>query len=276
MPVNAKSHYDHVTDAWKEFMGDNFHFGYFETEDMELPRATDVMIDKMLELCDISKDSRVLDVGCGIGGPAFYIHEKFGCAIDGISTSERGVQLAAMTSEEKGFDDVKFKVADGRSTGFPDGTLDIVWVMETSHLITKKKDFMKECFRVLKEDGTLLLCDLIQAKPIAIHRGLYQLISRFREYYHLLKTWGPSQLLTLGIYCDHLKEAGFHEITVIDITENVIPTLMWWRKNAQQFIESETEAFSKDDVQIFIKGCEILEGFFKEGIFGYGMLRATK
>ena len=32
MPVNAKSHYDHVTDAWKEFMGDNFHFGYFETE----------------------------------------------------------------------------------------------------------------------------------------------------------------------------------------------------------------------------------------------------
>jgi hypothetical protein len=40
MPTNAKDHYNHVTDSWKEFMGDNLHFGYFETEDMELPRAT--------------------------------------------------------------------------------------------------------------------------------------------------------------------------------------------------------------------------------------------
>lgn len=276
MPVNAKSHYDHVTDAWKEFMGDNFHFGYFETEDMELPRATEIMIDKMLELCDISENSRILDVGCGIGGPAFYIHERFGCTIDGISTSERGVQLAAMTSEEKGYDDVKFKVADGRSNGFPDGTFDIVWVMETSHLITDKKGFLQECFRVLDEDGTLVLCDLIQAKAIPIHKGILHLLMHGREYFRLLKTWGPAQLITLGTYCDHLKEAGFREVTVIDVTENAIPTLRWWRENALRFRDSETDAFSKEDVQVFIEGCEILEGFFEKGIFGYGMLRAKR
>jgi len=32
MPRTAGSHYDFVTDTWKEFMGDHFHFGYFETE----------------------------------------------------------------------------------------------------------------------------------------------------------------------------------------------------------------------------------------------------
>ena len=34
MPVDAGSHYDSVTDAWTEFMGENFHFGYFESDDM--------------------------------------------------------------------------------------------------------------------------------------------------------------------------------------------------------------------------------------------------
>jgi 2-polyprenyl-3-methyl-5-hydroxy-6-metoxy-1,4-benzoquinol methylase len=68
MPINAQDHYDQVTDAWKEFMGDNLHFGCFETEDMELPQATEMLIEKMLELCDIAKKTRILDVGCGIGG----------------------------------------------------------------------------------------------------------------------------------------------------------------------------------------------------------------
>jgi len=157
MPRTAGSHYDFVTDAWKEFMGDHFHFGYFETEDMELSRATEVMIEKMLELCDVSGDSRILDVGCGIGGPAFYIHEKFNCAIDGISTSERGVELANITSKEKGYHDVKFKVANGLRNGFPDNTFDIVWIMETSHLIPNRVALFRECSRVLKENGTIVL-----------------------------------------------------------------------------------------------------------------------
>jgi 27-O-demethylrifamycin SV methyltransferase len=144
MKIDVKTHYDHVTDAWKEFMGDNLHFGYFESEDIELPRATDMMIEKMLELCDITKDSRILDVGCGIGGPALYIYEKFSCTIDGISTSERGVQLANESSNKKGFHDVRFKVADSLDNGFSDKTFDIVWIMESSHLITDKKRLFQE------------------------------------------------------------------------------------------------------------------------------------
>ncbi|MGQ9703209.1 MAG: SAM-dependent methyltransferase [Actinomycetota bacterium] len=94
MGVDSATHYDRVTDAWKEFMGHDLHFGYFESEEMELAEATDRLIDKMLELCDIHEETRMLDVGCGIGGPAFYIHERYGCEIHGISTSRRGIQLA--------------------------------------------------------------------------------------------------------------------------------------------------------------------------------------
>jgi cyclopropane fatty-acyl-phospholipid synthase-like methyltransferase len=276
MATDAKAHYNHVTDAWKEFMGDNLHFGYFEPLDVELPQATDMMIEKMLELCDITKDSRILDVGCGIGGPAFYIHEKYPCIIDGISTSERGVQLANETSEERGTHDVRFKVADGLDNGFPDKTFDIVWIMEASHLIHDKRKLFRECHRVLKEDGALVLCDLMQKQLLPIHKGLLHFFTHLRQYYRLMKAYGPGQVPTMGNLCDRLIEADFSEVAVIDVSEKTIPTLKWWRENAISFRDNEIRSFSKKDIENFIHGCEYLEGFFLKGLFGYGILRADK
>ena len=32
----------------------------------------------------LTKDSRVLDIGCGLGGPARYLAHTYGCRVDGI------------------------------------------------------------------------------------------------------------------------------------------------------------------------------------------------
>ncbi|MBN2026920.1 MAG: methyltransferase domain-containing protein [Actinobacteria bacterium] len=274
MPINAKTHYDTVTDAWTEFMGENFHFGYFESDDTELALATELLIEKMLEYSDIDGESRVLDVGCGIGGPAFYMYEKYGCSIDGISTSERGVQMASAASREKGYDSVRFKVADGVSNGFPDRTFDVVWIMEATHLIRDKRGLFKECNRVLKDDGTLVLCDIMQMKLLPVHKGLWHFVSHGRGYYTLMKTFGPAEVLSPGLYCDRLMEAGFSEITAVDISRYTLNTMRWWRDNALNY-GGGNEA---DDAYTarFMRGCEILEGFFRKGLFGYGVVRATK
>jgi len=276
MPANAKDHYNHVTDSWKEFMGDNLHFGYFETEDMELSRATDALIDKLLELSDIGENSRVLDVGCGIGNPAFYIHERFGCPIDGISTSERGVQLANAATREKGYDGVHFKVADGLANGFPNGTFDVAWIMEASHLFSDKRALFRECRRVLKDGGTFALCDVTQAMLMPMHKGVWHFLKHLKEYYRLMKTFGPAQVMTLGDYCNLLIEAGFNHVTAVDISQKTLPTMTRWKENALRYANSGDGSFAKKDVDVFIRGCEIDERFMKQGIYGYGMVRALK
>jgi cyclopropane fatty-acyl-phospholipid synthase-like methyltransferase len=257
-------------------MGEDFHFGYFESEDMDLFQATDALIEKMLGLCDISEDSRVLDVGCGIGGPAFYIHEKTRCSIDGISTSERGVEAANAISREKGYRNVRFKVTDGLSNGFPDNTFDVAWVMETSHLIKNKRQLLMECYRVLKKGGTFVLCDLISLIFKPFYFEMPYLFRHYKKFLQLIEAFGPSQLNRLGIYCDFLIEAGFHEVAALDISQQTIPTMRCWIDNARSFIDSEDADLSQDYAQQFITGCEILEWFFREGAFGYGMIRATK
>ncbi len=274
MPIDARGHYDNVTDAWTEFMGENFHFGYFESDDTELPRATEMLIEKMLELVDVGRDTRILDVGCGIGGPAFYMHEKYGCAIEGISTSERGIQLASAASEEKGYEEVRFKVADGVDNGFPDASFDVVWIMEATHLIADKKGLFRECYRVLKDGGTLVLCDIIQLMVLPPHKGLWLFFVNGKKYYTLMKTFGPAHVVSLGTYCDRLIEAGFGEIDTIDISRHTINTLRWWRENALRY--GGPTAPEKEYADRFIRACGILEGFFASGLNGYGMVRATK
>jgi 27-O-demethylrifamycin SV methyltransferase len=215
-------------------------------------------------------------VGCGIGGPAFYIHERFGCPIDGISTSERGIQLATAAAGEKGYDSVRFKVADGLANGFPDGTFDIVWIMEASHLFSDKRALFRECHRVLRPGGTFVLCDVTQRMLLPMHKGVWHFLKHLKEYYQLMKTFGPAQVMTLGDYCNLLIEARFNNITAIDISEKTLPTMTRWKENAERYASSGDNTFQKKDVEIFIRGCEIDERFMRQGIYGYGMVRAEK
>jgi len=275
MRVDAATHYEEITDVWKELMGDNFHFGYFETEDMDLPQATQTMIEKLLEPCNVSKESRILDVGCGIGGPAFYIHERHHCTIDGISTSQKGIQAANQVCMIKGYEKVRFKVADGINNGFPDNTFDIIWIMEASHLIPDKKTLFQECFRVLKKGGRLAMCDLVQLKAHP-HKGLWRLIRAIHQFLAPPKVWGPVYLPTIGNLCDQLMEAGFTQVYAVDISNRVIPTLRYWRENALRFRDRETNESSRQYADDFINGCVVLENAYKAGTMKYGMLFSAK
>ncbi len=276
MAADSADHYDRVTDAWREFMGENLHFGYFERPDTGLAEATDLLIEKMLALCDISAESRVLDVGCGVGGPALYLHERCGCSVEGISTSERGVRIASEKARERGYEKVRFSVADGVDNGFPDRAFDVVWIMESSHPIQDKAALFRECHRVLEEGGVLVLCDLVQAGTLPLLKGLWRFLANLRGFFSGMDVWGPAQILTLGALCDRLIEAGFERVRLLDITEKVIPTLKHWSENALRFLDAREGEAEREYADRFIVACHNLENAFREGLMGYGMLRAEK
>lgn len=275
------SHYDSITDAWKSIFGDNFHFGYFSSPNLTLDEATDALIDKMASLGEISDRASVLDVGCGIGSPAFYLHRKFGCDISGISTSEAGIAEAQQESRNRGYDSkVRFRLGDGLNNGFDDESFDVVWVMESSHLMPNKKYLLAECLRVLKPGGVMLLCDVMLRRSYSLADRLNLLrqmkfgfvsgtLDNFRSF-------GWIRMEPFERYIRWAREVGFIDVQLTDISEQAIPTFECWKTNLVANEKSVLESLSPRQISGFLAASDFSRALFEQRIDGYGILKAVK
>jgi len=273
--MDNRSHYDHVTDAWMYILGDNLHYGYFDNDDTALNKATEALIEKLASLAKIDDLSSVLDVGCGIGAPAFYLHEKFGCTISGISISPRGIEIAEERCREKGYSEkIRFYTRDALDNGFPENSFDIVWVMESSHLMKNKGKLFEENYRVLKNNGRMLLCDVILRQEFTV-MDVYKCQ---KELAILEESFGKAKMETLDFYEAKMAAQGFTDIETIDISKQAFPTLRKWKRNILQSKDAVSKFFNEDDFDnfLFLLSCDILTDLFNKGIFGYGLVSGVK
>jgi SAM-dependent methyltransferase len=106
------------------------------------------------ERVSIAKDSRVLDVGCGTGGPARYVASRYGCRVDGIDLTPELVKAGKVLTEHCGLADrVTLQLGDALAMPYPDQTFDIVWCQNVTMNIVDKAGFLASVYRVLKPGG---------------------------------------------------------------------------------------------------------------------------
>jgi 27-O-demethylrifamycin SV methyltransferase len=273
MPTNVKSHYNEITDGWRLIFGENFHLGYFRTAEETLDQATINLVDLLAGMGSISESSRILDVGCGIGGPAFYLHEKYRCTVTGITISERGAELARESNRIKGYSPkVRFEVADILGEFSPEERFDVIWIMEVSHLIKDKPKLFERCHNLLKDQGELLLCDMITKREFSA----IDILRQGKEIATLEKTFGKAKTETLDYYQQTLEYAGFSNIETLDVSPNIYPTMQQWRQNIHQHYTQLASCMSDTQIQGFLESCEILETFYHEETLGYGVVHGLK
>ena len=269
------SHYDYVSDVWQVIFGDNFHAGYFKRSDESFSDATDNLTELLAGLGDFSRETRVLDVGCGIGGPAILLHQKYGCHVHGITISEKGVHKANESARKKGCDShVKFTVADAKENKFPDEFFDIIWGMESFHLMDDKAKVFSECFRVLKRGGQLLLCDNMLGTKILSNA---EAVEHYKELRLLEKVFGKTQTETLSSYKLAAEVAGFRHIVCKDISEQTMPqTIKYFRGKVKMQYQELVDLSSKQYIDDFLNMCDTWEYFNSLGVMSYGLLKAIK
>ena len=67
----------------------------------------------------------MLDLGCGIGGPARYLAATFGCKVTGIDLSPAFIDAAAYLTARCGLSDrVSFQVGDAQNLPFDDASFE--------------------------------------------------------------------------------------------------------------------------------------------------------
>ncbi len=106
------------------------------------------------ELAAPREDMHVLDVGCGVGGPARYLAATYGCRVTGIDLTEEFVEVAKMLTARCRLDHfVDFQQGNALDLPFEDTSFDMVWCQNITMNIEDKAGFYREVARVLKPGG---------------------------------------------------------------------------------------------------------------------------
>jgi SAM-dependent methyltransferase len=104
----------------------------------------------------LSSASHVLDVGCGIGGPARFMAATHGCTVTGIDLTEEFVEAARDLTARCGLADrVDFRVGNALALPFDDGSFDAATCFNVTMNIEDKAKVLSEIARVLKRGGRL-------------------------------------------------------------------------------------------------------------------------
>jgi SAM-dependent methyltransferase len=107
------------------------------------------------EQLDLTPQSRLLDVGCGIGGPARMAAADYGCAVIGVDLSPDFVRAATTLTARVGLSDlVEFRVGTGERLGFAAGSFDRAMMVHVGMNIPDKAAVFAEIRRVLQPGGT--------------------------------------------------------------------------------------------------------------------------
>ena len=163
---NVAHHYDLDDRLYDLFLDPHQQYScaYFDGDpDMTLEAAQEAKLAHIAAKLDLKPGQRVLDIGCGWGGMARYLHKVSGAEVLGITLSEEQLKYARAKAEEMGIaDKVKFELIDYRSlTGQFDR---IVSVGMFEHVgLPHFKPFFQTVEKLLKPDGVALIHTIARA-----------------------------------------------------------------------------------------------------------------
>ena len=109
----------------------------------------------------IKEGQKILDAGCGIGGPARMLADVFECNVTGVDLTEEFIRTATLLSELVSLNDLtEFIAADATQLPFANETFDVVWTQHAQMNIRDKNQLYSELFRVLKKEGKFIYYDI--------------------------------------------------------------------------------------------------------------------
>lgn len=97
----------------------------------------------------------ILDVGCGMGGASVYYALNGAKKVIGIDIDEKRINTALSFASLKGCQQYIFEVQDASNLPYKSNTFDIIISNDAFEHLYKPDIVVRECYRVLKEEGTL-------------------------------------------------------------------------------------------------------------------------
>lgn len=250
------------------------HHGYYETQDSVLTKdrrqAQIDLIDQLLVWGKVTQVSRILDVGCGIGGSSLDLAQRFCAQVTGITLSPIQVKRAQERAKAFGLaDQTQFLQADALALPFPDQSFDLVWSLESGEHMADKTLFLQECYRVLTPGGRLLMATWCH-RPESLSAQDQKELQKIYQVYCL------PYVITLNGYEDIVREIGFNEIEVADWSKQVAP---FWQQVIRSALTLKGIGLLLTQGRIPIQAAfalPLMRRGYASGLIRYGILTAKR
>lgn len=180
----------------------------------------------------LSSASRILDLGCGPGGPLTFLAQETGCHGVGIDLSDAAVEAGGVRSLALGLrDQVSFQQGDlNQPLPFQDHSFDAVMSLDVILHLSDRRKLFGDVARVLKPGGMFFFTDA------GVVTGTLSDEERRRR-----ALTAPLQFVAADFNTNALVQAGFRLIDHHDSTGNVV-TVVSGRLSARARHENELRA----------------------------------
>jgi tocopherol O-methyltransferase len=221
--------YDASSSLWEEVWGEHMHHGYYGPEGNLSKERRQAQIDLIEEFLrwgmgfsEPSQFSKILDVGCGIGGSTLYLAEKFQAEATGITLSPVQANRATERAQNAQLgQQVNFLVANALEMPFEDDSFDLLWSLESGEHMPNKQQFLRECYRVLKPGGLFLMATWCH-RPVSPTAP--ELTDDERKHLaEIYRVYALPYVISLPEYEAMAVKVGFDNIHTADWSKAVAP-----------------------------------------------------
>ncbi len=159
----------------------------------------------LAEAAGLRPGSRGLDLACGSGGPTLWLAAATGCRFVGVDIATSAIDQAQRRPDPAASRPRFLEASLDAPLPFGRGGFDAVVSIDGIHWSRRKADLLRECQRVLRRNGRLAVLTTYAASAPADPR-----LNQVEPY-------------ALPVpYSQLLPEAGFHDVTSIDLTADFL------------------------------------------------------